>query len=86
MRGMRNIVAHDYGNVDPKIIWEVATIHIPEVCSVIEKFFAGQVIVHYNLGSLQQLLAPDGDQAWITRPRTNEVHHWGRTFFFRFRL
>ena len=41
MRGMRNIVAHDYGNVDPKIIWEVATIHIPEVCSVIEKFFAG---------------------------------------------
>lgn len=42
MRGMRNIVAHDYGNVDPKIIWEVATIHIPEVCSVIEKFFAGQ--------------------------------------------
>jgi uncharacterized protein with HEPN domain len=42
MRGMRNIVAHDYGNVDPKIIWEVATIHVPEVCSVIEKFFAGQ--------------------------------------------
>ncbi|MDX2348675.1 MAG: DUF86 domain-containing protein [Nitrospirota bacterium] len=42
MRGMRNIVAHDYGNVDPKIIWEVATIHVPEVCSVVEKFFAGQ--------------------------------------------
>jgi uncharacterized protein with HEPN domain len=42
MRGMRNIVAHDYGNVDPKIIWEVATIHIPEVCSVLEKFFAAQ--------------------------------------------
>lgn len=42
MRGMRNIVAHDYGNVDSKIIWEVATIHVPEVCSVVEKFFAGQ--------------------------------------------
>ena len=42
MRGMRNIVAHDYGNVDPKTIWEVATIHVPKVCSVLEKFFAGQ--------------------------------------------
>ncbi len=43
---MRNIVAHDYGNVNPKIIWEVATIHIPEVSSVIEKFFAGQKCQH----------------------------------------
>ena len=37
MRGMRNIVAHD-----AKIVWEVATIHVPEVCSVLEKFFAEQ--------------------------------------------
>ena len=42
MRGMRNIVSHDYGNVDPKTIWEVETIHVPKVCSVLEKFFAGQ--------------------------------------------
>ncbi len=42
MRGMRNIVAHDYGNVDPKTIGEVATIHVPNVCSVLENFFAGQ--------------------------------------------
>jgi len=28
MRGMRNIVAHDYGNVDLKIVWEVATVHM----------------------------------------------------------
>jgi uncharacterized protein with HEPN domain len=42
MRGMRNIVAHDYTNVDAKIVWEVATIHVPEVCSVLEKFFAEQ--------------------------------------------
>jgi uncharacterized protein with HEPN domain len=42
MRGMRNIVAHDYGNVDPTIIWEVATVHVPEVFSVLEKFFAGK--------------------------------------------
>jgi uncharacterized protein with HEPN domain len=29
MRGMRNIVAHDYVNVDLKIIWEVATCMCP---------------------------------------------------------
>jgi uncharacterized protein with HEPN domain len=40
MRGMRNIVAHDYANVDIRIVWEVATVHVPEVCTVLEKFFA----------------------------------------------
>jgi uncharacterized protein with HEPN domain len=42
MRGMRNIVAHDYANVDLKVIWEVATVHVPEICAVLEKFFARQ--------------------------------------------
>ena len=42
MRGMRNIVAHDYANVDLHIVWEVATVHIPEICAVLEKFFARQ--------------------------------------------
>lgn len=42
MRGMRNIVAHDYANVDLKIIWEVATMHVPEVCVILEKFFASR--------------------------------------------
>jgi uncharacterized protein with HEPN domain len=41
MRGMRNIVAHDYANVDLKIVWEVGTVHVPEVCAVLEKFFSG---------------------------------------------
>ena len=40
MRGMRNIVAHDYANVDLNIVWQVATVHVPEVCAVLEKFFA----------------------------------------------
>jgi uncharacterized protein with HEPN domain len=40
MRGMRNIVAHDYGNVDLKIVWDVATVHIPEIRVMLEKFFA----------------------------------------------
>jgi len=42
MRGMRNIVAHDYANVDLKIVWEVATVHVPGICAVLEKFFAQQ--------------------------------------------
>src|SRR2546428_11306897 len=42
MRGMRNIVAHDYANVDLKIVWDVATVHVAEVCAVVEKFFATQ--------------------------------------------
>ena len=40
MRGMRNMVAHDYGNVDLKIVWEVGIAHVPEICAVPEKFFA----------------------------------------------
>ena len=40
MRGMRNIVAHDYANVDLKIVWEVATVHVPQIRAALEKFFA----------------------------------------------
>ena len=40
MRGMRNIVAHDYANVDLKIVWEVGIVHMVEICAVLEKFFA----------------------------------------------
>jgi len=40
MRGMRNIVAHDYGNVDLKIVWEVGVVYIPEILTILEKFFA----------------------------------------------
>jgi len=42
MRGMRNIVAHDYANVDMSIVWEVATVHVPELCRILEEFFAAQ--------------------------------------------
>jgi uncharacterized protein with HEPN domain len=42
MRGMRNIVAHDYANVDLKIVWEIATAHVPEICRVLERFFGRQ--------------------------------------------
>lgn len=40
MRGMRNIVAHDYANVNLRIVWDVATVHVPEVCAVLEKFYS----------------------------------------------
>jgi uncharacterized protein with HEPN domain len=40
MRGMRNLVAHNYANVNLKIVWDVATVHVPEVRSVLETFFA----------------------------------------------
>lgn len=42
MRGMRNIVAHNYSNVDLHIVWDVATTHVPRICAVLEKLFAGE--------------------------------------------
>lgn len=43
MRGMRNLVAHDYAGVDIGIVWEVATVHVREVRIMLEKFFDEQV-------------------------------------------
>lgn len=40
MRGMRNIVAHDYANVDIAIVWEVATVHLKQVREVLERYFS----------------------------------------------
>ena len=40
MRGMRNIVAHDYANLDVNIVWQVATIHVPRsLCRIGEVLF-----------------------------------------------
>lgn len=39
MRGMRNIVAHDYANVNLRIVWDVATVYVPAVCAALERFF-----------------------------------------------
>ena len=40
MRGMRNIVVHDYASVNMQIVWEVASAHVPEMVQILEKFFA----------------------------------------------
>src|SRR5207302_11432010 len=31
MSGLRNIVAHDYGNVNLRTIWDTATVHVPDL-------------------------------------------------------
>ena len=38
MRGMRNIVAHDYANVDVTVIWDVATLHVTQLIAVLAPF------------------------------------------------
>lgn len=37
---MRNIVAHDYANVNVAVVWDVATIHIPQLIAVLEPVLA----------------------------------------------
>ncbi len=32
----RNIIAHEYGEIDDEIMWKVATVSIPELISLIE--------------------------------------------------
>lgn len=39
IRGMRNIVAHSYGTVDPEITWEILTEDIPKL-----KVYCQQII------------------------------------------
>ena len=36
--GMRNVLVHDYAEVDLDVVWEVATEKLPELIEVLEKF------------------------------------------------
>lgn len=40
MRGMRNIIAHDYGVVDLDQVWKTATEDIPDLISALAAHFA----------------------------------------------
>ena len=40
MRGMRNIIAHDYGDVDLDQVWQTATADLQPLISTLEEFFA----------------------------------------------
>jgi len=40
MRGMRNVVAHDYGHVDVALVWKAATGNIPSIRRVLTDFLS----------------------------------------------
>ena len=40
MRGMRNIIAHDYGEVDLDQVWETAIKDVPVLIATLELHFA----------------------------------------------
>ena len=39
MRGMRNIIAHDYGEVDLELVWKTATVDLPVLIETLERDF-----------------------------------------------
>ena len=40
MRGMRNIIAHDYGDVDLDQVWQTATTDLAPLIATLERHFA----------------------------------------------
>jgi uncharacterized protein with HEPN domain len=40
MKGMRNIIAHDYGDVDIEQVWKTATTDLDELIKTLEQHFA----------------------------------------------
>ncbi len=41
MRGMRNIIAHDYGEADLALVWKTATTDLPGLNETLERYFEG---------------------------------------------
>ena len=39
MRGMRNIIAHDYGEVDLELVWKTATADLPVLIETLQRDF-----------------------------------------------
>jgi uncharacterized protein with HEPN domain len=37
MRGMRNVVAHEYFGIDPEVVWETATRDIPSIVEPLKR-------------------------------------------------
>ena len=35
--GQRHVLAHEYGDIDPKIVWKVVKVHIPELIALLER-------------------------------------------------
>ena len=40
MRGMRNIIAHDYGDVDIEQVWKTATTDLDALIETLKRYFA----------------------------------------------
>jgi len=40
MKGMRNIIAHDYGDVDIEQVWKTATTDLDEIIETLNRYFA----------------------------------------------
>jgi uncharacterized protein with HEPN domain len=40
MRGMRNIIAHDYGEVDIEQVWKTAATDLDELIETLNRYFA----------------------------------------------
>ena len=43
IKGMRNIFAHQYGEIDYDVVWNVATIEIPDLKNKCKKILQGEV-------------------------------------------
>lgn len=41
MRGMRNIIAHDYGDVDLELVWRTVEADLPRLTEALERHFSG---------------------------------------------
>ena len=39
MRGMRNIIAHDYGEVDLALVWKTARADLPVLIATLDRYF-----------------------------------------------
>ena len=40
MRGMRNIIVHDYGEVDLELVWKTVTADLPPLVETLDRHFA----------------------------------------------
>ena len=43
MRGMRNIIAHDYGDVDLEQVWTTATTDLDNLVVTLERYLTSNV-------------------------------------------
>ena len=39
--GLRNVIAHEYSEIDPKKIWNTATVHVPKLRNQVSDLWLG---------------------------------------------